>query len=102
MYISLDNKLFQALIMLMSNDNLHKTENEKIFVEERPAVDEEMMKRRLDELKATVALGNNEEILAALHKLVPTFRRPEEVNKNAEQVSAQCAKAKCCSVGVAI
>lgn len=86
----------------MSNDNLHKTENEKIFVEERPAVDEEMMKRRLDELKATVALGNNEEILAALHKLVPTFRRPEEVNKNAEQVSAQCAKAKCCSVGVAI
>ena len=57
---------------------------------------------RLDELKATVALGNNEEILAALHKLVPTFRRPEEVNKNAEQVSAQCAKAKCCSVGVAI
>ena len=93
-------KLYEEL--LMSNDNLHKTENEKIFVEERPAVDEEMMKRRLDELKATVALGNNEEILAALHKLVPTFRRPEEVNKNAEQVSAQCAKAKCCSVGVAI
>jgi len=93
-------KLYEEL--LMSNDNLHKTENEKIFVEERPAVDEEMMKRRLDELKATVALGNNEEILAALHKLVPTYRRPEEVNKNAEQVSAQCAKAKCCSVGVAI
>ena len=58
--------------------------------------------RRLDELEATVALGNNEEILAALHKLVPTYRRPEEVNKNAEQVNAQCAKAKCCSVGVAI
>ena len=93
-------KLYEEL--LMSNDNLHKTENEKIFVEERPAVDEEMMKRRLDELKATVALGNNEEILAALHKLVPTYRRPEEVNKNAEQVSVQCAKAKCCSVGVAI
>ena len=93
-------KLYEEL--LMSNDNLHKTENEKIFVEERPAVDEEMMKRRLDELKATVALGNNEEILAALHKLVPTFRRPEEVNKNAEQVNAQCAKAKCRSVGVAI
>lgn len=93
-------KLYEEL--LMSNDNLHKTENEKIFVEERPAVDEEMMKRRLDELKATVALGNNEEILAALHKLVPTYRRPEEVNKNAEQVSAQCAKAKCRSVGVAI
>ena len=93
-------KLYEEL--LMSNDNLHKTENEKIFVEERPAMDEEMMKQRLDELKATVALGNNEEILAALHKLVPTFRRPEEVNKNAEQVSAQCAKAKCRSVGVAI
>lgn len=93
-------KLYEEL--LMSNDNLHKTENEKIFVEERPAVDEEMMKRRLDELEATVALGNNEEILAALHKLVPTYRRPEEVNKNAEQVNAQCAKAKCCSVGVAI
>lgn len=93
-------KLYEEL--LMSNDNLHKTENEKIFVEERPAMDEEMMKQRLDELKATVALGNNEEILAALHKLVPTFRRPEEVNKNAEQVNAQCAKAKCRSVGVAI
>ena len=93
-------KLYEEL--LMSNDNLHKTENEKIFVEERPAVDEEMMKRRLDELEATVAHGNNEEILASLHKLVPTFRRPEEVNKNAEQVSAQCAKAKCRSVGVAI
>lgn len=93
-------KLYEEL--LMSNDNLHKTENEKIFVEERPAVDEEMMKRRLDELEATVAHGNNEEILASLHKLVPTYRRPEEVNKNAEQVSAQCAKAKCCSVGVAI
>ncbi len=94
-------KLYEEL--LMSNDDLHKTENEKIFVEKRPLVDEKTIKRGLDELKAIVTDGDNAQILAALHKMVPTFRRPEEVNQNAERVNAKCAQcAKCTAAEVAI
>ena len=91
-------KLYEEL--LMSNENLNKTENKKIFVEKRPAIDEELMKSRLDELEKTVETADNEAMIAALHTLVPTFRTPDEVNKNAERVRAECSR--CAGSGVAV
>ncbi len=85
-------KLYEEL--LTANGELHKTENEKILVEKRPAIDEESIERVLDELKQAVCGGDGATIIAALHKAVPSFRSPEEVNAKAiEQAAAQQNKA---------
>lgn len=62
----------------MSNEKLKSTENEKIFVEERPAIPEK-------ELQAAIDAGNRAELLRLMHALVPTFRAPEEVNREAQE-----------------
>ena len=74
-------KLYEEL--LTQSANLRRTENQKIFVEERPPVEESELKGWLEELAAVVESGSREEIFRELHALVPTFREPEEVNQAA-------------------
>ena len=72
-------KLYEEL--LMKNENLVKTQNEKIFVEEqREIAPDEIMQAliRLDE--AVTREFGNEEIIALMKSMVPTYHAPQEVN----------------------
>lgn len=81
-------KLYEEL--LAANGELHKTENEKILVEKRLATDEASIEHMLDELRQAVCGGDSTTIISALHKAVPSFRSPEEVNAEAiERVAAE-------------
>lgn len=80
-------KLYEEL--LTKNANLRRTENEKIFVEERSPVPYTQLSSWLSTLSDTVQQGKREDIFEVLHQLVPTFREPEEVNRQALERAAQ-------------
>lgn len=83
-------KLYEEL--LMSNEHLRKTENEKIFVEKRPNVDKGQLCCQLKLLREAAERGDRERIFARMHELVPTFRTPEEVNgRAADKLDGQVA-----------
>ena len=71
-------KLYEEL--LISDRNLHRTENAKIFVEERPLVNQSQLCWLLEQLRAAADTNDTPQVVARLHELVPTFRTPEEVN----------------------
>ena len=74
-------KLYEEL--LTGSADLRRTENEKIFVEEKPAIEESDLKDWLEKLAAVVERGSRRQIFQVLHELVPTFRDPEDVNREA-------------------
>ena len=74
-------KLYEEL--LMSNENLRKTENEKIFVEERPNLDRGELCRQLLRLREAAEQNDRELVFQRMHELVPSFRTPEEINRQA-------------------
>ena len=76
-------KLYEEL--LTRSADLRRTANEKIFVEEKPEVDPRRMTAVLDDLAEAAETGSREQIFRILHRLVPTFREPEEVNQAAIQ-----------------
>ena len=76
-------KLYEEL--LTQSADLRRTENEKIFVEEKPIIEESDLKDWLEELAAVVETGSRQQIFQVLHQLVPTFRSPEDVNREAIQ-----------------
>lgn len=89
-------KLYEEL--LIASRDIEKTENEKIFVEHQPVVTPEELAEKLEILRA--ALEKDPSVIrSALHRVVPTFREPEELN-NAQgerveippQQSAGCAQ----------
>ena len=71
-------KLYEEL--LTQDANLRRTENEKIFGEEKPPVDRAEMEAWLRELETVAETGSREQIFQTLHRLAPTFRDPDEVN----------------------
>lgn len=80
-------KLYEEL--LMKNENLDKTDNEMIFIEkDKPYTREEIENK----LKIFHAIFNHdstdayyESVIKAVKATIPTYHRPEEVNRNAEQ-----------------
>lgn len=73
-------KLYEEL--LMNSNELTATENQKIFVEQQSEIDRAVILTGLERLDAAVTTElPNEEIVALLHELVPTYRTPEEVNR---------------------
>ena len=74
-------KLYEEL--LMSGDTLRRTENKKIFVETRPEVDASELRRGLDELEQAAEQNDRRRVLELMHRLVPSFRKPEDVNGEA-------------------
>ena len=74
-------KLYEEL--LISDQNLRRTENAKIFVEERPIVNRSQLCWLLEQLRAAADTNDTPLVVARLHELVPTFRTPEEVNRAA-------------------
>ena len=72
-------KLYEEL--LIDNDNLQKTANSKIFVEEQsPISPEQLMEHLLVLDRAVTEENSDEDIIELMKSLVPTYRTPGEVN----------------------
>ena len=72
-------KLYEEL--LISDQNLRRTENAKIFVEQRPVVPNRQLCWLLEQLREASASNDTLRVTACLHELVPTYRTPDEVNR---------------------
>jgi FlaA1/EpsC-like NDP-sugar epimerase len=75
-------KLYEEL--LVRGENLHMTENHKIFIEQqKEPLTFAGMKEKLRELDAVLSSDSREKMIAVMKKLVPTYKSPEEVNAKA-------------------
>ena len=79
-------KLYEEL--LMKTETLTKTENDMIFVEKDTPLTRQAVQEKIDILCRAVKEAETEiaspKIKAALHRVVPTFKDPNKVNKTAE------------------
>ncbi|WP_448901490.1 polysaccharide biosynthesis protein [Eubacterium sp.] len=75
-------KLYEEL--LVGGNNLDTTVNELIFIEREEPISFEEMEQKLEVLRNACEQGDNDLVREALHSVVPTFKAPEEVNKNAQ------------------
>ena len=72
-------KLYEEL--LVQTENLDKTDNSLIFIEKDTALSEKEIDEKLEVLKEACASDDDDKAREALRKAVPTYKRPEEVNK---------------------
>lgn len=73
-------KLYEEL--LTNTEELVKTDNSLIFIEKDKPLSKEEIYNKIQILKDACNTGNNITAKEALRSVVPTFRRPEEVNEN--------------------
>ena len=73
-------KLYEEL--LIKTEELDKTSNNMIFIERDSVLSEQEVYRKLQILKDACNTGNDLIAKEALRSVVPTFKRPEEVNKD--------------------
>lgn len=73
-------KLYEEL--LVNTEELDKTDNSLIFIERDKALSKEEIYKKIQTLRDACNTGNDLTAKEALRSVVPTFRRPEEVNKN--------------------
>lgn len=72
-------KLYEEL--LMKSEHLTETAHKKIFIEEQQPIDPNVIMAGLEALDAAVSSNSSaEELRILLHRLVPTYHDPEEVN----------------------
>jgi FlaA1/EpsC-like NDP-sugar epimerase len=72
-------KLYEEL--LTDNDNLLRTANDKIFVEQVELIPEAEMMEKLETLdKALQDDISPEDLIRLLKEMVPTYKAPEQVN----------------------
>ena len=76
-------KLYEEL--LVRTDELDTTENDLIFVEKEKPISYDEVEQKLSVLKNAVNSKNNDLAREALRCVIPTFKSPKEVNKNAEE-----------------
>lgn len=74
-------KLWEEL--LMKNEDLGRTENEKIFVEKDTPLSRGELAEILGILKEATETNDDDQVREALHRVVPTYKTPEEVNATA-------------------
>lgn len=72
-------KLYEEL--LMADEGIAKTENEKIFIARPEVVSREALEDMLGRIDACLNAGGD--VLALLHELVPTYQEAERVNSAA-------------------
>ncbi len=75
-------KLYEEL--LMKSEQLSATKNHKIFIEQQTATNFATLEQLLETLELALAKRDNDYLVAELHRLVPTFKTPEEVNSRLE------------------
>lgn len=73
-------KLYEEL--LVNTEELDKTDNSLIFIERDKALSKEEIYKKIQTLRDACNTGNDLTAKEALRSVVPTFRSPEEVNKN--------------------
>ena len=73
-------KLYEEL--LVKTEQLRKTDNDLIFVEHDTPLSREEIARKLQELQRACDTGDDEEARSALHRVVPTYYRPEDINRD--------------------
>ena len=73
-------KLYEEL--LVKKEDLEKTDNDLIFVEKEKPITMEELEKKLSILQEALENSDDDGVREALRKAVPTFRRPEEVNRN--------------------
>lgn len=76
-------KLYEEL--LIKSETLTKTENELIFVEKDEPLSLDEVNAKLDILRNACATSDDDTVREALRSVVPTFKRPGEVNEKAMQ-----------------
>ena len=76
-------KLYEEL--LVKSETLHKTDNDLIFIEKDEPISIDDLNNRLEVLREALASNDDEAVRAAMRKVVPTYRNPEEVNCKAEE-----------------
>ena len=74
-------KLYEEL--LMNSDTLTATKYNKIFIEQQEDISRETMDQNLDRLRKVLETESPAEIVKVMRDIVPTFKTPEEVNRNA-------------------
>lgn len=79
-------KLYEELFYKTAQ--LDKTPNRKIFIERDTPLSREQISQKLELLRAAVENGSPEAVKAALRQAVPTYRDPDEVNRDAEKTLA--------------
>lgn len=72
-------KLYEEL--LIKSDTLTKTDNDLIFIEKDTPLSKEEIEEKLEILHKAIELEDDNAAREALRSVVPTFRRPEEINK---------------------
>ena len=72
-------KLYEEL--LVKTEELDKTDNSMIFIERDTALSKEEIYRKIDVLRNASDTGDDLIAKEALRSVVPTFKTPEEVNK---------------------
>ena len=75
-------KLYEEL--LVNTEKLDKTSNKLIFIEKDMALNQTEIDEKLALLKDACLSEDDDIAREALRKVVPTFKRPEEVNKDVE------------------
>ena len=71
-------KLYEEL--LIKTENLDKTSNKLIFIEHDQPLSLDLIKEKLEVLRTACNTGDDDQAREALRSVVPTFRKPEEVN----------------------
>lgn len=71
-------KLYEEL--LIASRDIEQTENSQIFIERQPAITPGELKEKLVILQNALEKDNPSCIREVLHRVVPTFHEPEEVN----------------------
>lgn len=72
-------KLYEEL--LIHSQTLTKTDNDLIFIEKDTPLSKEEIDEKLEVLKETIESEDDNDAREALRSVVPTFRRPEEINQ---------------------
>lgn len=78
-------KLYEEL--LVKSETLHKTDNDLVFIEKDEPMSIDDLNKRLALLREALASNDDEKVRAAMRKVVPTYKTPEEVNCKAEQAA---------------
>lgn len=93
-------KLYEEL--LVKTEELDKTSNSLIFIERDTALSEEEIDKKLEVLKAACDQGDDLAAKEALRSVVPTFRKPEDVNKEVDMKEHKNKKEEHKKVGMKI
>ena len=78
-------KLYEEL--LVKSETLRKTDNDLIFIEKDEPISMEDLQERLEILREAIRSNDDETVRAAMHRVVPTYKTPEEVNCKAAQAA---------------